>query len=981
MIEDPSYFFFMQRSPYKFLDSYSKEDRDIFFGRDKEIEELYSRVFESRILVVYGTSGTGKSSLINCGLANKFNDPDWLPVNVRRGNNINHSLFEALDKNKLTKNSSGQKEKTGTRPDDIIKLIRSIYLDHFKPVYIIFDQFEELFIFGNPREKDELINNIKKVIDSDLLCKFIFSVREEYLAGFTEFEKYIPSFLNNRIRIEKMTRLNAIQVIEGPCRLNQIEVESGFPEKLLDKLNPDSPEIELTYLQVYLDKIFRLASRNGEDVKLISADLLDRVGEVKDLLGTFLEEQLSQLDDPESGLIILKSFVSVKGTKHQMTGDEIIEYSKTFGKDIGRETVTGLIQKFVSLRILRDKDEKGKYELRHDSLATKIYEKITLVEKELLEIRQFLDNAYTSYEKRQSYLTPEDLKYIAPYEDKLFLNENLLKYISSSKREFLKARRRKQNVLITAAIILITILSAFSLWALKERSNAIEQKQFAEEQKNSAIKAKEAADLARQEAQRSQKLAVEKEQQALLAKKQSDLAKQEALAEREYALQQKNRAEKLSDIANEQAQIANNEKSKAEMERSKAITAESQARQLGLLSTAQNLALKSSGIEKNPELTGLLAVQAFNFNKNNEGHPEDPIIYDALVKAFSILDSSHHSIFKGSPNEIRILAEKNNRSILSADLDGQIRIWSPDGMVISLNNLNSKSPVNFIGSNPNGEILITQHDNNDLFLWDFRSGDLSNPSRYLLTGHNAYVSALAFSEDKKYLATAGKDSLIITWNAEEKPPSRLKTLKTAADIRTMVFCDADNLIFGTDDGSIIQWNISGERTTTLYSSPFEIPLCLAWNVNKKVLVEGCSNGSLKLFELANGKFMQTEKYIVHLAGIDLITFNSDFSLMATASWDKTVRFYEYHEFFELGNSVAGVKHIRNLNSRIRSMIFTGDNKLVAGLSDRSIRLWETSSERLATMICNLVKRDMNVIEWNDMVGPEIPYENTCRKNP
>ena len=29
-----------RRSPFKFLDSYSVEDADIFFGRDSEIEEL-----------------------------------------------------------------------------------------------------------------------------------------------------------------------------------------------------------------------------------------------------------------------------------------------------------------------------------------------------------------------------------------------------------------------------------------------------------------------------------------------------------------------------------------------------------------------------------------------------------------------------------------------------------------------------------------------------------------------------------------------------------------------------------------------------------------------------------------------------------------------------------------------------------------------------------------------------------------------------
>ncbi len=52
-----------------------------------------------------------------------------------------------------------------------------------------------------------------------------------------------------------------------------------------------------------------------EDVKTLTKDLLEKAGEVKDLLGTFLEEQISQLEDPESGLVILKSFVSVKSTQ------------------------------------------------------------------------------------------------------------------------------------------------------------------------------------------------------------------------------------------------------------------------------------------------------------------------------------------------------------------------------------------------------------------------------------------------------------------------------------------------------------------------------------------------------------------------------------------------------------------------------------------------------------------------------------------
>src|SRR6478609_923405 len=86
----------MKKYPFKFLDAYDKEDTDIFFGRDEEIEILYEMVFQSPILLVYGASGTGKTSLIQCGLASKFQSHDWLALPIRRGTNINASFEKAL---------------------------------------------------------------------------------------------------------------------------------------------------------------------------------------------------------------------------------------------------------------------------------------------------------------------------------------------------------------------------------------------------------------------------------------------------------------------------------------------------------------------------------------------------------------------------------------------------------------------------------------------------------------------------------------------------------------------------------------------------------------------------------------------------------------------------------------------------------------------------------------------------------------------
>jgi WD40 repeat protein len=316
----------------------------------------------------------------------------------------------------------------------------------------------------------------------------IFVMREEYMAGVTEFEKFIPTFFSNRVRIEKMSHRNALEAIKGPCKAFNISLEEGFAETLLEKLSPGSEDVELTYLQVFLDKIFRLASgfiptfQEGKEGGFslfpeakgslsFTISLLNKAGNVSDLLGSFLDDQISLMDDPDSALTMLKAFVSARGTKLQANEEETVVNARSLGREISLESVSALIRKFVNLRVLRDKDDNGKYELRHDSLAEKIFEKFSLAEKELLEIRQMIETAYQYYLKRKILLNNEDLKYISNKDSALNLSPEIIGFLEES-RKYQKAKVRTVRRLTFASaivfLIMIFVLGYFAYIRLKE---------------------------------------------------------------------------------------------------------------------------------------------------------------------------------------------------------------------------------------------------------------------------------------------------------------------------------------------------------------------------------------------------------------------------------------------------------------------------------------------------------------------------------
>lgn len=73
----------MSREPYKYLDYYTSEDAELFFGREAEVQRMVGEILSSRLLVLFSPSGSGKTSLINAGVRPALEALDYRTVYVR----------------------------------------------------------------------------------------------------------------------------------------------------------------------------------------------------------------------------------------------------------------------------------------------------------------------------------------------------------------------------------------------------------------------------------------------------------------------------------------------------------------------------------------------------------------------------------------------------------------------------------------------------------------------------------------------------------------------------------------------------------------------------------------------------------------------------------------------------------------------------------------------------------------------------------
>lgn len=472
----------MLKSPFKFLDPYQPEDKDLFFGRSTEISVLRELLNSSNLILIYGKSGTGKTSLIKGGLSQKLTFHDWLPVTIRRNEHILTSLCDEF-KNLIPGDSQIE--------EDPVKCLNRIYNYYLRPIYLIFDQFEEIFTNKSvaaeessgqlammaEEERRAFFKVIKEILDTDIPSKILFCIREEYIAQLYTYEDeaYLPNLFDFRLRIEPMTRKDVEEVVEKTFLA--FNIKNSIPvSKIIENLLTGGAERQLAYLQVYLDNLWRDSyavdhgeaewyGRNIPEVT-ISEGIFTQVGQVSDVLKRYFTKKKTEIrallqngpakefsDADWEGFEqqFYSNFITQQGTKqpvkYTVNDGNIIRLE--MGNFEEAEMVSHYVNELESARIIRK--EASFLELAHDSLATIVQEGLTAEQVLIRNIHQSILSNYQIFEESQSgFLSAGFIEIYERYKSKMEFEKPVLDYIEFSRDDNAKKVTELQTALLSS---------------------------------------------------------------------------------------------------------------------------------------------------------------------------------------------------------------------------------------------------------------------------------------------------------------------------------------------------------------------------------------------------------------------------------------------------------------------------------------------------------------------------------------------------
>ncbi|TVZ90531.1 helix-turn-helix domain-containing protein [Streptomyces sp. BK340] len=209
--------------PYRGLARFEPADAALFFGRDELTDRLLKLTRSRRFTAVFGSSGSGKSSLLRAGLIPRLRDSDTTesaPAALRVLTPGEHPL--RTHEQRLTpKDGDGD-------------------------TWLIVDQFEELYtLCHDPDERDQVINHLLAATDPGSRLRVVISVRADFLGRCAEHPALTAALQDGTVLVGPMSREDLRKAIVRPAQAAGLIVERGLTTRILSQVEGEPGALPL----------------------------------------------------------------------------------------------------------------------------------------------------------------------------------------------------------------------------------------------------------------------------------------------------------------------------------------------------------------------------------------------------------------------------------------------------------------------------------------------------------------------------------------------------------------------------------------------------------------------------------------------------------------------------------------------------------------------------------------------------------------
>ena len=314
---------------------------------------------------------------------------------------------------------------------------------------------------------------------------------------------------------------------------------------------------------------------------------------------------------------------------------------------------------------------------------------------------------------------------------------------------------------------------------------------------------------------------------------------------------------------------------------------------------------------------------------------------DGTIKLWSVNKDSSKQIqtIRGDEERVKQLTfSPDGSNIATACENGIIKLWRvTDGSLI--NYYPTKAEINDLSYSPDGQLLATAEANGQVNIWN-----TEGIWQQTLSGHGGEILSLSFHPDGHHLASASADKAVRIWQVRK--PAFLAN----GGIYSIAVSPVSPEIFAATgwQGKIELWRKKADNSRELL---FTLPghnttvTQIQFSPDGNILASASWDRTIKLWRIKDRSLITT--LTGHQDGINSIAFawGKKGYLLASGSDDKTIKLWSI-----IDEQPQLITTLTDHQDGVKTLAFNPKGKILAsGSYDQTIKLWNREGELLQTL--------------------------------